>query len=54
MIDDLVEMASLAAADIVIDKAAKKWRWVRLFKVVGALLFLALIASAIYVTVKYS
>jgi len=54
MIDDLLDIAGLAGADIAIDKAAKKRRWVRVAKVVGSLLFLALIASAIYVTVKYS
>jgi len=54
MIDDLIEVAGLAVANIAIDKAAKKRRWVRVVKVVGGLLFFALIASAIYVTVKYS
>ncbi|MGV8991880.1 MAG: hypothetical protein ACOH1Q_10825 [Thiobacillus sp.] len=54
MIEDIVELVSYAAADIAIDKAAKKRRWVKVVKYVGALLFLVLIASAIYVTVRYS
>lgn len=54
MIDDLIDIAGLAAADIAIDKAAKKRRWVRVAKVVGGLLFLAMLASAIYITVKFS
>jgi hypothetical protein len=54
MLDNLVEIVSYAAADIAIEKAAKKRRWVRVIKIVGAVLFLVLIASAIYVTVKYT
>jgi len=54
MIDDLVELAGLAATDIAIDRAAKKRRWVRVARAVAGLLFLALIVSVIYVTVKYS
>jgi hypothetical protein len=53
MTDDLIEVAGAVAADIAIDKAAKKQRWVRSVKVVIGLLYLALIASAAYVTVKY-
>jgi hypothetical protein len=54
MLDDLVEMVSYSAADIAIEKAAKKRRWVRIIKVASAMLFLVLIAGAIYVTVKYT
>mgnify|MGYP007094549023 CR=1 FL=1 len=54
MIDDFAELAVLAATDIAIDKAAKKQRWVRIARAVGGLLFLALIAGVVYVTVKYS
>jgi len=55
MIDDfIIEIASAAAADMAIDKAAKKRRWVRVLRAMSGLLFLALIAGAIYVTVKYS
>jgi threonine/homoserine/homoserine lactone efflux protein len=54
MIDDLVELAGLAATDIAIDRTAKKRRWVRVARAVAGLLFLAFIVSVIYVTVKYS
>jgi hypothetical protein len=54
MIDDFIEITGLAVADIAVDKAAKKRRWIRGVKVISGLLFLALIASAVYVTVKYS
>jgi hypothetical protein len=54
MIDDLIEIVGAAAADIAIDKTAQKRRWVRALKAISGLLILALIAGAIYVTVKYS
>lgn len=54
MIDDLVGFAVAAAADLVIDKAAKRRRWVRILKAMGGLLFTALIIGLIYVTVRYS
>jgi hypothetical protein len=53
MTDDLIEAAGAVAADTAIDQAAKKQRRVRIVKVVIGLLYLALIAGAAYVTVKY-
>ena len=54
MIDDLVEIAVAASADIAIDKAAKRHRWMRILRAIVGLLFFALIGVLIYVTVKYS
>ena len=54
MIDDLVEIAVAASADITIDKVAKRHRWMRILRAIGGLLFFALIVALIYVTVKYS
>jgi hypothetical protein len=54
MIDDLVGLAVAAAIDVEAQKAAKKHRWVRIFRALVGLFFLALIVGAIYVTVKYS
>ena len=54
MINDLVEIAVAASADIAIDKTAERHRWMRILRAIGGLLFLALIVVVIYVTVKYS
>ena len=54
MIDDLIELAVLAAIDVEAEKAAKKHRWVRLFRALVGLLFLSLIVGVIYVTIKHS
>ena len=54
MIDDLVELAIAAAVDVGIDKTAKKHRWARILRALSGLLFFALIATAIYITFKYS
>jgi len=54
MIDDLVKVAVQAAADTAIEKAAKQHRWVRIIQVIIGLLFVALIAFAIFITFKYS
>ena len=54
MIDDLVEMAVVAAIDVEVEKAAKKHRWVRTVRAAIGLLFLFAIAGLIYLTVKYS
>jgi hypothetical protein len=54
MIDDLVEFAVAAAIDVEVEKAAKKHRWVRVFRTIVGLLFLAAIVGVIYITVKYS
>lgn len=54
MIEDLAELAAAAATDIAIDKTAKRHRWVRVLRIIGGLLFVALVAALIYVTFKYS
>ncbi len=54
MIDDLVELAVVAAIDVEVDKAAKKHRWVRVLRATIGLLFLYAIVALIYLTVKYS
>ena len=54
MIDDLVELAVLAAIDAEAEKAAKKHRWARILRALVGMLFLSLIVGAIYVTMKYS
>lgn len=54
MIDDIVEIAVAAAADIVIDKAAKRHRWARIMRAIIGLLFFALVFALIFVTFKYS
>lgn len=54
MIDDMVEIVVAASADIAIDKAVKRHRWVRVMRVIMGLLFFALIFALIFVTFKYS
>lgn len=54
MIDDLVELAVAAATDVETERAAKKYRWVRIVKVIVGLLFLAAIVGLIYITFKFS
>ncbi|MEZ0237848.1 MAG: hypothetical protein ACAH06_07275 [Methylophilaceae bacterium] len=54
MIDDIVEIAVAASADIAIDKVAKRHRWVRIMRAIIGLLFVALIFALILVTFKYS
>jgi hypothetical protein len=54
VIDDIVEIAVAASADIAIDKAAKRHRWVRIMRAIIGLLFFALIFALIFVTFKYS
>lgn len=54
MIDDLVELAVAASADILINKAAKRRRWVRILSAIGGLSFIAVVIAAIYATFKYS
>ncbi len=54
MIDDIIELAVAASADVAISRAAKRHRWVRVFQVIVGLLFLALLVALIYITVKYS
>lgn len=54
MIDDIVEMAIAASADVAINRAAKRHRWVRIFQAVIWLAFLIALVALIYVTVKYS
>jgi hypothetical protein len=52
--DDFLGLIAAAVADVTIEKAAKRRRWVRIFGAIGSLLFVAAIAGLIYVTVKYS
>ena len=54
MIDELVELTLAASADVAIDKASKRHRWVRILRAIIGLLFLVLIIGLIYITVKYS
>lgn len=54
MIDDLTELAVAAAIDVEAAKAAKKHRWARILCTLGGILFLAVIAAVIYITIKYS
>lgn len=54
MIDDIVEIAVAASADVAIDKAAKYYRWVRILRAIIGLLFFALIFALIFVTFRYS
>lgn len=54
MIDDLAELAIAASIDVAAENAAKKHRWVRIVRGLVALLFLAVLIGAIYITVKYS
>lgn len=54
MIDDLAELAATAAVDVVAGKAASRHRWARVLRALGGVLFVALVATAIYVTLRYS
>ncbi len=54
MIDDIVEIAVAASADVVIDKGAKRYRWVRILRAIIALLFFAEIFALIFITLKMS
>jgi hypothetical protein len=54
MIDDLVEIAVAASADVAIDKAAKRHRWVRILRAIFGLLFFVLIFALVFVTIKLS
>jgi hypothetical protein len=54
MIDDIVEIAVATSADIAMDKAATRHRWVHIMRVIIGLLLLALFFALIFVTFKYS
>ena len=54
MIEDIVEIAVAASADIALDKAAKRHRSARIVRAIIGLLFFALLVTLIYVTFKYS
>ncbi len=54
MIDDIVEIAVAASADVVIDKAAKRHRVARILRAIIGLLFFALIFALIFITVRLS
>jgi hypothetical protein len=52
--DSGLVMVLAAALDIALTRGAKRYLWVRIINVVSALLFFALIAGLIYITLKYS
>ena len=54
MVDELIDLAVAAPADVAIDKASKHHRWVRIVRGVIGLLLIAFVIVLIYVTVKYS
>jgi hypothetical protein len=54
MADEFLGLIVAAVADVAIEKAAKRRRWVRVLSSIGSMLFLGLIAGLIYVTFKYS
>jgi hypothetical protein len=54
MIDDIVEIAVAASTDVVVDKAAKRHRWVRILRAIFGLFFFVLIFALVYVTFKLS
>ena len=47
-------MILAAALDLALTRGAKRHMWVRVINAFVALLFIALIAGAVYVTFKYS
>ena len=52
--DDLLELVAAVTADVAIEETAKRRRWVRIFQLIGGVLFLGLIAGVVYITIKYS
>ena len=52
--DDLVELVAAVTADIAIEETAKRRRWVRVFQIIGGIIFLGLIVGVVYITIKYS
>lgn len=54
MPDELIGLAAAAAVDVLIQKEAKRRRWLRILGAIGSLLFLAFIAGLVYITVRYS
>ena len=54
MVDELIELAVAASADVAIDKTSKHHRWVRIVRGIIGLLFIAFVIILIYVTIKYS
>jgi hypothetical protein len=54
VIDDIVEVAVATAIDVAADKAARRYRWVRVLRGIGGLLFILLIGALVFVTLKYS
>ena len=54
MIDDLAELAVTAAADLVIDRAAKTRRWVRVMRMALGLLFICMVIGLVYITFRYA
>jgi hypothetical protein len=53
MTDALPEVPGTSTSDIAEDKAARKQRRIRIFKIAIGVLYLVLVASAAYVTVRY-
>lgn len=54
MPDELIELAAAATVDLVVRKAAKRRRWVRILNTIGSMLFVAFLAGVVYITAKYS
>ena len=54
MADDLLDIAVAVAADVAIDKAAKRHLWVRALRAVAGVLLFGIIATAIFMTFWYS
>jgi hypothetical protein len=54
MADDFLGVIAAAAADIAIQRAAKRRRWVRIISAISSLLLVVFIGGLIYVTVRYS
>ena len=52
--DDLLELVAAVTADVAIEETAKRRRWVRIFQLIGGVLFICLIAGVVYITIKYS
>lgn len=54
MADDSLIVVLAAALDIALTRGAKRHVWVRVLNAAMALLFIALVGAAIFITVKYS
>ena len=54
MADELIDIVVQAAADVAIDQAAKRRRWVRIVRGIWSLAFLAFIVFLVWMTVTHS